>query len=454
MSEGFMTIPAEEPKAKEKELSVRLSESRYVSSAVDSSEVSFDSLSTYVPGAKWRVQYYQLMLSRDDAAKHYEAGAVHSTQQYHLIKDLYLRVTEPITTNQTGSNQNQFEATGAAVINGSVIPNIGDVFVADLGGARSVQLSVTEVKQMSIYQETAYNINYTVVWMMNKDRQELLDSYVVKRSVFDERNLRNGLVSIVSEEHAKIKQELFEIQYDLTNMYLDRHFSNTFRTLIVPSQEKPTYDPFLIRFLKRIIDSDEFPKIVDVRVLGVDAHPNANVKSLFDSIINGSERTLRTQMKYATLIDSSRFKQASYYDNISRTGIKRVVVGADVPYSEWRRKIDPVGEIKKGGVYRTDGEFIIPELDMNAPPRMPVEESPYIHRVVYDDFYVLSEAFYLDKPGKSKLEHMLLERMKGTGISLKELSNLAEMAYEFDNLESFYYIPLILSLINSADGVI
>ena len=55
----------------------------------------------------------------------------------------------------------------------------------------------------------------------------------------------------------------------LLDMYLNRFYSRNERTLLVPSQQRATYDPFVTMFMVRIIGSDEHPMVSGIETLDV-----------------------------------------------------------------------------------------------------------------------------------------------------------------------------------------
>jgi hypothetical protein len=80
---------------------------------------------------------------------------------------------------------------------------------------------------------------------------------------------------------------------------------------------------------------------------------------------------------------------------------------------------------------------------------MPPNASPAIRRVTVDNFYVLSEAFYRHTGNAilSKLEVLTLAALKGEAIDIQVLDQLCEGAKYWDNVERFYYFPILFTLL-------
>ena len=80
--------------------------------------------------------------------------------------------------------------------------------------------------------------------------------------------------------------------------------------------------------------------------------------------------------------------------------------------------------------------------------------STYIKQITVDDYYVFSKEFYEDISEQSQLEILTAQTLRGQPVDLKVLADLADYAVKFDNLERFYYTPIILALIKMASGVL
>ncbi|MNY01736.1 hypothetical protein D3C86_1342790 [compost metagenome] len=64
------------------------------------------------------------------------------------------------------------------------------------------------------------------------------------------------------------------------------------------------------------------------------------------------------------------------------------------------------------------------------------------------DYYVLSEAFWKQEyEGLSKLEQLTLSAMTGEAINKTALLKLVKTSKNWNNLERFYYVPILLILI-------
>ena len=79
---------------------------------------------------------------------------------------------------------------------------------------------------------------------------------------------------------------------------------------------------------------------------------------------------------------------------------------------------------------------------------------PIVRRMGEDNYYVFTKQFYENKVPGSLLERLVLDRIDKSTTDFGNLATLAEMSLRLDNLERFYFTPIILSLIKLSDGVL
>jgi hypothetical protein len=74
---------------------------------------------------------------------------------------------------------------------------------------------------------------------------------------------------------------------------------------------------------------------------------------------------------------------------------------------------------------------------------------PDIVPVTQDDYYVFTQGFYGVRGANlaSKLEVLARGAIDNAVVDRQQLTNLAVKAFNWPNLERFYYIPVILALI-------
>ena len=123
---------AVEPIAQEQPLRARETPKNYQDNVVDTKEVDHSSLLTYVSGSSWTVNYYSQILGQDQVGVTQQVDQSGVYQQYKEIKNFELKVQSPLSQDQDPETK-VFEVVGTSNLYPSIVPNTGDMFIADVG---------------------------------------------------------------------------------------------------------------------------------------------------------------------------------------------------------------------------------------------------------------------------------------------------------------------------------
>lgn len=450
-----VTEPEDEPAFLHPNLTIAPED--YKSQVVDTRKVEFDGLSTYLGGMKWACDYYSQIQGRDSAAASFDADRAAPFGQYRVVRGFEIVVASELSGTQNTSDGGGFSRTGSGHIYSIITPQLGDVFIADIGGGQNAALMITSATRMSIYPESPTTVEYKIKDYADEKFLKALNSRVQETYFFSKENYRNGVKCLLTEEEVRITQRLGEAYFRLMNLYLRDFFSEKFQTLLVPGQAAPTYDPACTHFVRSILATGDHPRVIQITQLGVSHDVFSNELTLWDAIATRDANLLYSVAKKMTLAPISMFRTFPWMASIYYSGIKQVVSPVDVGYSVDKENRQPHEGMPfiKAQVRQRDIDSILPALGLDdMEPHPDKEQTRFIHRVVKDEYYVFSKAFYEDTAGKSMLEGMVLDRIRGNAINLSDLADLADYARKFDNLERYYYIPIILTLIKLASGVL
>lgn len=432
----------------------------YQSPVVDTRKVPYNTLAVFPAGQRWVVDFYNQVQLRDNAAASFQDDLLAALQQLHLIRGWELVVTQPLSYTQSGEDSRGWEGTGSSMVYSPMTPNLGDIFIADIGDGTSALFQVTDCKRNTIYPESGTEISYRATRTITAVTMASLKQKTVATFIFDRENMRNGIQALIREEEVDIIRSLGRAYERLAHLYLRDFYSTEFKTLVLPPLDGvsnlPTYDPYMTRFVRATVDSRSFPLVLQITELGVAHDVFSNQYSLFDAIMRMDVAVLSSASKYAGLSDIHAFRARPMMNSIAYSGIKQVVTFQDIPYSNDSFGKLPHGQLDfvKAGVRTGDIDVILPQLDLTKTENVLGNVIPLIHRIVKDKCYIFTEAFYDNKPGKSVLEHLLYERLDTENSNLQDLLRVAMEAPRFDNLERFYYIPIILALIKLSPGVL
>jgi hypothetical protein len=440
---------------------VRISDSQYVSQVVDTRKTDINTLSSYLSGQKWQVDYYRQILGRDSAGASYQDGLPPAYGQYELIRNFQLVVTDDLKTVQDTQDTNNYRTTGAGLIYNCLPVQDGDMFIADIGNGMNGIFQVNESTIGGYYPEAATAVTWTLTRQVTRDFLDRLNNNRVEtESYFSLENFRSGLKPILTLDDMNVIKRLANARSRLLHLYFKDFFDDARETFVVPVVPSLggllTYDPYVVRFMKSILETRDHVQVSAITAHGVSADLYSNQVSLFDALAQRDPGLLYSASRKMGLSPIRAFRQRPLFAGIAFSGIKQVVTAIDAAFNVNTGYHAPhaAGKLAKADVRQDDMRSLLPQLDLTGEePRGGA--AAWIKRVVVDDYYVLSEAFYEGNTAQmSRLEFMINERLNNRPIDLKELADLADYAHKYDNLERFYYTPLILTLIKLAPGVL
>lgn len=432
----------------------------YHSPVVDSRYTPLSSLLVHVEGASWITNYYQQVLDRDSELSAQQIGKDAIYQSYYLIRNLEFRVNTELSTTPDAAN-NENSVTGSATLYPGVQPNVGDMFIADIGDGREGVFTVTGSECMSLLKDTCYKIEYALIGYNAEDRRADLLKKVIKTSVFVKDFIGFGQNPVLLETDYNTMR-VMQTQYtDLLSHYFGDFYSREYQTLVLPDQTRPTYDGFLVRAVLRVLDTNEHHLVQRVTAFNTDDDQAIGAYTLWDCLTRMSQDLLPMSVWRCGLIDSAHFSQFAHYQSVFYSGMRQVVypkdARTDIDAQYDRCKPTLTGALQPGKPRTWELSRFLGDPNVegftpaDAPPLEGINALPDTHLVTVDDYYVLSEAFYTNATiGLSKLEVLVGMALKHQPLNLSVLSGLCSSAKDWGNLERFYYIPVLLILLKTA----
>lgn len=440
------------------------------SNVVDTRYQPHKSLLAYVEGASWQVNYYSQILGRDDEVSDLQLNQQAAYQQYRLVKHLELKVTSELSESQDQQTRT-WEVTGEATVYAGVIPNVGDVFIADIGDGKEGIFTVLTSEKKSRLHDAVYTITYKLRAEMDATYRRDLEEKTVVEQVFVKNNLQhNHTATLVTSEFEQLAK--IEAGYKhLVAHYFRDFFNIEHQTLLVPDQPAKLYDPFLTSGVLSTVEQSENPLIYRIKVLNVERDPAFKEVNLWQCLAQNNVDLLTMAFYQAGVAPRGRFNEHPQFNGFYYSGIDTIVYPLDkanlkLVDSTRTDRTDYTGAVYGGcdyvdpllpdrivgGSRRTDNLTKLTQSHTNLKGFEPgaEKEAVLIYPVTKDDFYVLSEAFYYNQPGQSILEQVTRNTLEGKVVDKADLLRLVEAAKTWPNLERFYYIPLILILIKYA----
>lgn len=395
---------------------------------IDSNYTPAQNLVSHIEGAPWTCNYYRQVLGKDNTVKPLQVGVSSAHQPYDLYRGYILRVNSAITTNQDPETK-EFSAVGEASMFYGLVPNVGDMFVADAGGGELGMFTLTEVERMGYMKQACYRINFQLICRGQDPRFDLLESRVQRTFVFDVELLElmdNPFLSL--DDHLKF-EGLAEQHARISRYFKAKFWSAQVNTLKVPQQNGLLYDGFHSEFCRYI--GLENP-LESIRVHQLGGLPYDGVGTLWSAFKELSTHPLMLAHRKFNVILTNMFM--SY------------PVLRGIYYTQFEELIYPSGDFGNDdpGVLKATGSLMT-----RLPPAGEVTADGDYFPIDYDDAYVLSHAFYDEDPTKmSGFERLLYDMLCQKAVPVDKVDKLAKGYFKLALLEQFYYAPLLLVLIN------
>lgn len=422
-------------------------------------------LSNYVRGSSMIVTYYRQILGADDAVKSQDLSLDRAYQRYMKILNLELMVTTPFSPTQDEASK-EFRLTGEATAYNFLIPNTGDMFIADTGDGRKMIFTLTGSTKSTHRSTSNYVIDYQSVSYVTTERLADLEEKSREVYQFSKDLLLAGQAPLVSQDVYALMDGLRMAYGDLVTMYFHDFFSTARQTLLVPDQPMETYDHFLTKAVVELVASDESLTVPHVRLPSVSADPLYNYPTVWDALIRANATLLATGIERAGVIPTFYFRSYPYLAGIYYTGLDSVVYPKDE-----RTDVDgtyqyvnhPVISNLRGGKLRYKSfERAFREKDdvffhtacqcVEGQGDALSATLPDIVPVTQDDYYVFTKGFYgvRDSTLASALEFMARQAIRRQPVDPARLLSLAQGAKSWPNLERYYYFPVLFALIRIA----
>lgn len=439
----------------------------FKSVTIDTKYTPSSSLLTWVEGSNWTADYYQQILDSSSEPTPQALDRDAKYQQYRLIKKLDLKVTNALSFSQD-TTVRTMAVNGSGITYPFIVPNVGDMFVANIGDGRIGVFTITQATRATILKDSVYNVDWTMVSELNAERMKDFELKTIETYYYSKSSLANGCGPFLTTPEYKRNKSYAEIYGEICKRYITDFYSNEKSVFLVPDQVQTAYDHFLTKAFMTMVDSWELQHLRKVRLLNVTAATVMSQPTMWDAILRQDPSRLYGSTQKTHLVSTRSFRGQPTLQAMGYTGIARVVYPMDAPtdvdaqYSHDAER-EVIGlPFREGrprrplpGPHKTQAERDLPFFRA-IPEELTAEFSPWeipptIHPVVCDEFYVFSQAFYFDDvANQSKLEMLALQLIKGESLDYNQFDAVLASIYDWDNLERFYYHPIVIALLKYA----
>jgi hypothetical protein len=439
---------------------VQIQPKDYKGVTVDTKLVNFELLTTYIAGQAWDVEYFEQQVGRDDAIKNFQQDLDAPYQVYRRIRGLELKVTSPLTEGSDRTTKDVI-LTGTATVYGIFVPKEGDMFFADIGDGREGMFAVTSANRLSHYETAPHEIEYSLTCLVDQTINDAVMHKVIETVYFKKDFMTSGSEPLLHKEEVDIVNRLEGHYTRLMAMYFNDFYSRTLKSLLVPNQPFITYDPFVVKFLKTVLDTDEHPMLRHVIEFNVSEDQAMYEFTLWNCLSQLDYSMLPMCVHEAGIVDVVQFFSRPVFNSVYYSGVQAVVypdmvqTNVDAGYNSTGRYVPPMNKMMRGRTRFAEMDRVIRQDTLELDPTLEIYEasgpdaSPAIRRVTVDNYYVLSEGFYKDNGMNvlSRLEVQTLAALKGEALDIRVLDKLCDGARFWDNVERFYYFPILFVLL-------
>jgi hypothetical protein len=434
----------------------------------NTSQTPVSSLSVYVTGSAWSVTYYKQLLNKDNEGAAFDVNREAPYQQYQKINNLEIMVTSPLTRNQD-SESSIFEVTGTATCYGFMVPSPGDTFIATIDNGYQAIFNVKTVEKATYLKGSNYVITYALTSYVDPVLVANLDKKAIQVFQFVKSLLQNGQNPLMSADQYALYSDFNQLYADLVSFYFRDFFSVERQTLLIPDQCFEAYDPWIVKAIIDIVETDDLPvtqqRLKMPTVKGDQAMENVTV---WDALLRSSRSYLITGIQQVGLVWSTHFRNWANLGGVAFSGLDMILyprnprTDVDAGYeAQWYVQPQLKEYCHDGKMRYASLERVLRTVDLGmfdaacqcveGSPAAP-QALPDIVPVTTDNYYVFTAAFYEVRGATlaSQLEIQAQAAISGQALNLETISRLANRAFNWPNLERFYYIPVILALIKIA----
>jgi hypothetical protein len=230
---------------------------------IDNNKTRRESLITHVSGIALTVDYYSLVVNKDNALYSQDVGQSGVQQQYILYKNFEIRQSGSLSQDQNDEDK-VFTVNGTGIVHSGLIPNEGDMFSCDVGDGRVGVFNVKRSQQLSINKNTTFQIEYGLSYFADAKQNNFLDlkSKVTKTYHYVKDRLNYNEDPFLTTDEFDFFLQSGTHYHSLITNFKNWFFSKEFMAYIVPDQTNSTFDYFMYKAL-RVLFKDDYFVIVD-----------------------------------------------------------------------------------------------------------------------------------------------------------------------------------------------
>jgi len=384
-------------------------------------------------GSPMVVNYFTQLIDVDDGLHHVDVNLSTSYQQLDMIRGMVLMVTQPFE-DTIDPETHEAQVTGTATFVNVIVPNVGDVFITDLGTSGTNLFRVTDVEITKYLAESYYIIKYKLFGPISTDDVYYIDLQNKTNNIYEYDQSAvsscNALVeSTVLEKRNILKKYYCTIANNYVTLFVDKETD----LLLFKEDFTSLYDHHLARLVEKVLNVSYFRYRNQYRKVYMDiVNPEITI---LDTLINRDNNILKGHIDEVGILSRGQTRSDRDVINILHTPCTNYVSVNDTLESSLTFELLSDVVINNNQNYPTNTSNI-----------------PYFYPVLLDSKYILSSFYYSGSASMSVLEQMITTYLSDGDISEDTMLEIYDNYKFLDDIDMFYLTPIILLLTNYIVG--
>ncbi|AFI55456.1 hypothetical protein TSMG0173 [Halocynthia phage JM-2012] len=387
-----------------------------------------------VEGSPWRGYYYQMLRQKDDVSDVVDVLVDASYQQYTKINNYVAKLQGDLSYTITEDTK-ESALVGQMIIVDAIVPNKGDVWVAERGVNRIGVFLVTSTERLSGFSNAAYLIDIKLIEESDSTsrgkRLQSLEEKVVSNYHYNEKYLYLGSKPLLSTNELHQSKNRRQDGIRLAEDYMREFYRNDACTLVLDIDGTLIYDPYLTEFV-----TNTFP--VNVSMIRAYNDEARSAETFLDNLVSKNGRLSMLIAKEMHLVSVTKVQDLQFLYGIHHTPIQYLV--------------RPKDDVSDDTAYLGYGCFEhLTEVELrNVVPISSPMSTGTIHPVPvigYNSSYVLSTDWYNGSTENTIFESMVTDWLEGNPLDQTKLDNVLLAYKQFTTLERFYITPVLVFLL-------
>lgn len=422
---------------------ISIDEAKVKSVFVDTQWTPKAHLLTHIEGSSWTVEYYSQAITPDSAlsGQQYTVSSIY--QQYRRIHKLEMKVSSPLSTSQNDETK-EMEVQGNSILYPFLVPNEGDMFIADIGQGREAIFRITGTTKRSIFNEACYEINY-ILDNDDADKIVALRAKAIEDNFFHKEKLTVGSTPLVKKKEHDAVLQLEKHYAFMLHRYFTKFYSKEYSTLIIPDQQYTIYDSFLTEFVLATLDSTAHYNYIHTKKLQTNEDEYLKADNLLTALLHRDVGRFNYAFTKTGLVSITSFLKNPTLNGLFYSGARYVVYPRDFTlYNNTAKSLSDINLVDSNNPLSNN--VLLSDLntreitDISAVGIYPIDNNTG---------YILSNNFYQRTNNLSNLEDLCWKYLEYETLDIEQLLDTTGRFDQWSSLSQFYYAPIVMLLIKN-----